>query len=146
MTASTNSVRLLLPALVFFFATEMMSCHAYQDYKVADNAVTNFHAHLDAEEYAEIYAASDPEFKKVTTEAEFRAILEAIHRKLGKVKASSSTGVNVNWDTSEGTLVHQSYATTFEEGKATERFVWRPKGSDVLLYGYNIQSNTLIIK
>lgn len=127
-------------------AMSLSACGAYQDYKVGVKAVTNFHTRLDAQQFAEIYAASDPDFKKSTKEADFAALLGAIHRKLGNVKTAKFGNVNVNWSTDEVTLIHMEYDTTFEGGEASERFIWRAKDSGPMLYGYHIESNALILK
>jgi Protein of unknown function (DUF4019) len=137
---------LLLPLLVLTIAVSMSSCGAYQDYKVGVKAVTDFHTRLDGQQFAEIYAASDPDFKKSTKEVDFAALLGAIHRKLGNVKTAKFSNVNVNWSTGEGTLIHMEYDTAFEGGEASERFIWRAKDSGAALYGYHIESNALILK
>jgi Protein of unknown function (DUF4019) len=137
---------LSLPLMILTITVSMSSCGAYQDYKVGVDAVTDFHARLDAQQFAEIYAASDPDFKKSTKEIDFAALLGAVHRKLGNVKTAKFSNVNVNWSTDEGTLIHMEYDTAFEGGDASESFIWRAKKSGAMLYGYHIRSNALIIK
>lgn len=120
-------------------------CSSSANIKLAEQAIPLFHEMLDASQFDEIYAASAEDLKKVADKKEFVTLLEAVHRKLGNTKASAQKGWNVNYHTS-GAFVTLTYATTYAEGEASERFVYRMQGSTALLAGYHINSNALLVK
>ena len=111
----------------------------------AEAAVVQFHNQFNAAQFREIYSQTDEEFKKATSEADFVALLEAIHRKLGTVKQASPTGWRMN-ATPMGTMVTLGYNVEFGEGKGTEEFTYRVNGGKALLLHYNVNSPLLITK
>jgi hypothetical protein len=108
--------------------------------------VTRFHAQLDSEQYAALYAASDDGFRRVTNEPDFTKLLEAIHRKLGTVQQSDLRNTMFAWHTGQGSTITLIYRTKFAAGNATEKFVWHVTSGAATLYGYNIESNDLITR
>lgn len=112
----------------------------------AQNAVTQFHSALDSEQYHAIYIGSDPGFRNKSSEAEFVAFGQTIHRKLGPVKQSKLTASHLRWFTKNGTMVALFYETQFEGGTAQEEFVWRINNSQPVLFAYYIKSNALLVK
>ena len=123
----------------------LCACSMSADTAAAEQAVRKFHEQLDAGRFDEIYAASADELKKATTQQDFVALLGAVHRKLGNVKAADNTGWNVNYHTA-GTFVTLGYKTTFDGGDAQEQFVFRLQDKAALLVGYHINSTALIVK
>jgi hypothetical protein len=121
------------------------SCNVRQRTDEAKKAVNLFHERLDSEDYAPILAAEDQIFRRRTSDDEFRAILSAVHRKLGTVTKSNLTSWRVNANTN-GTFVTLVYGTAFRDGDATETFGWRVSGGKCQLVSYNISSNALITK
>jgi hypothetical protein len=128
-------------ALVSLFC----GCSMSADTALAEQAVPKFHEELDAGHFDAIYDASADELKSATTQQEFVALLEAVHRKLGNTKASDESGWNVNYQTS-GSFVTLGYKTTFDGGSAEEQFVFRLHDKAASLAGYHISSNALILK
>src|SRR5690242_11010680 len=63
-----------------------VSCSSAKNKQLAEQAVAQFHAQLDSEQYHAIYAGSDGRLRQASTEAEFVDLLGAIHRKLGRVQ------------------------------------------------------------
>lgn len=120
-------------------------CSMSADSALAEQAVPKFHEQLDSGRFDVIYAESGDELKKVTTQQDFVALLDAVHRKLGNVKSSDKTGWQVNYQTS-GSFVTLGYKTTFDGGGAQEQFVYRLQDKSAVLVGYNINSNALIVK
>lgn len=112
---------------------------------IAEAAVVEFHNQFNAGKYHEIYQQSDEGFKKSATEDEFTAVLEALHRKLGKVNQAHSSGWGVN-TTMAGTMATLSYDVDFSEGKGNEQFVFHISGDKAYLYHYNVTSPLLITK
>lgn len=102
----------------------LTACSMQADRAAAQAAVAQFHAQLDAEQYAAIYAGTAPELRKVSSADKFSALLAAVHRKLGKVKSATRQTRRVNYNTA-GTFVTLVYATVFEGGHASEEFVYR---------------------
>lgn len=113
---------------------------------MAKRNVGQFHAQLDTEQYAAIYAACDDKFHRATSELDFVKLLETIHRKLGSVQASSLRNTGIAWFAGQGATVTLVYDTKFSEGNASERFVWHIRNESAALYSYNINSNDLITK
>jgi hypothetical protein len=111
----------------------------------AEGEISNFHQSLDAGQFEDIYNKAGDGFKTGTPKAETLAFLEAVHRKLGKVKETKRGTWNVTHNTS-GHFVTVQYETEFIEGKGTESFVYTISGSKVYLYSYNVNSTALVIK
>lgn len=114
-----------------------------QGRKLADAAVRQFHERMNSENYEEIYRDADEGFRGQNHEDSIR-FLEAVHNKLGT--AGTATQINVRVDTNtRGTFLTTQYSTTFAAGAATEMFTWIKNGGTLKLYGYHIQSNTLML-
>ncbi len=121
------------------------SCSLTKGKGIAEAAVAQFHSQYNAEQFREIYAQADNEFKKSASETDFVTLLEALHRKLGTVKQSNETGWGVN-ATPLGTMATLAYEVEFSEGKGTEQFVFHISGDKATLYHYNVNSPLLITK
>jgi hypothetical protein len=137
----TRGALLLILASLF-----LVSCGARKDLQGAEEAVTEFHIQLDSEQYASIYSTTADDFRKATSEAEFTALLQAIHRKLGHVTAAHRQNWRMNIATGTGEVISLEYATDFDGGPANERFTWQIRNNQPVLLGYNINSNALIEK
>jgi hypothetical protein len=138
MTRVTSLIALLLASL-------LSSCNPIKSSRSAEAAVVQFHTQLDKGEFADIYKATHPEFKKVSDEKSFTELLAAVHRKLGLVRSSEKSSWNVN-SYNLKTNVILTYSTKFAEGTGTETFTYRIDGDKALLLGYNINSQDLITK
>jgi hypothetical protein len=123
----------------------LAGCSAVKGKEAADRAVKQFHEQLDKGEFKNIYSAAHPDLKAVSTEKDFIALLEAVHRKLGMVQSSEPAGWNVNTFNFKINVV-VGYKTKFAEGEAVETFTYRVEGEKALLLGYNINSQALITK
>jgi len=121
------------------------SCGAVKGREAADKAVALFHQQLDRGEFKPIYDATHSDFKGATSEKDFIALLDAVHRKLGLVQSSERDGWTVNAANFK-VNVSLRYKTKFAEGDAFETFTYRVEGEKALLLGYNINSQTLITK
>jgi hypothetical protein len=121
------------------------SCSFAKGKGIAEAAVVQFHNQYNAGQFHEIYGQVDDGFKKAVSEADFIALLEAVHRKLGTVKQANAAGWGIN-TTPLGTVATLGYDVEFSEGKATEQFVFRISGDKALLYNYNVNSPLLITK
>lgn len=104
-----------------------------------------FHTRIDEAEFKPIYEATHPDFKRATSEKDFLALLEAVHRKLGTIQSTSQEGWNVN-SMNFKTNVGLSYKTKFAGGDAVETFHYRVEGDKAELVGYHINSTALIVK
>lgn len=131
--------------LLLGFLLVLSGCSPTADTEAAEQAVPKFHQLLDAGRFAEIYELSSEELKKVASKQDFLALLEAVHRKLGNTKSSQKQTWNINYHTS-GTFVTLVYKTTYAEGEASEKFVFRMHDKAAVLAGYHINSNALILK
>ena len=134
-------MRKLLAALLIALA----GCSMSADSKLAEQAVVRFHEMLDAEQFDAIYDQSSDGMKSSVTKERLVSLLQAVHKKLGVTRASDLQGWNVNYQTS-GSFVTLTYATTYAQDKAEEKFVYRLEGEKALLAGYHIESDALITK
>jgi opacity protein-like surface antigen len=125
-------------------AVALLGCSSSAQRVVAEKAVSRFHEMLDAGRFAEIYATASDEFKKVSTQSDFVALLSAVHRKLGNMKSSVNQGWNVSYLAS-GTFVTLNYKTVYSGGEAAEQFMFHMQDDSAVLVGYHISSNALII-
>lgn len=122
----------------------LQACSSAADTGKAEAAVAEFHTQLDQGQYADIYAQASDDFKKAATQADFAKLLGAVHRKLGAVKSSQKMNWRLNFGVG-GETIALSYKTSFAGGDAQESFVYHMNGDRAELYGYNINSNALIV-
>jgi hypothetical protein len=125
------------------------ACAGFAAKGTAETSIAKFHEQLDAEKYDEIWMEADDAFKKVTSQADFSALLAAMHRKLGRVVSTTQTDFfsqELAGTANTGSFISFTYQTVFAEGSGTEKFNWRVDGQRVRLVGYNISSNALILK
>jgi hypothetical protein len=121
----------------------LASCSGGESVTTAESAIATFHVRLNAGQYEQIYAVSDPQFKKAVSEPEFEKLLGAVHGKLGAYRTGKNSGWRVNYNSSGNNVVVQ-FDSSFEKGKAVETFTYAGVGNAIKLLGYNINSNTLI--
>jgi hypothetical protein len=138
----------LVSLSVSLLTLALVSCAGFAAKGEAETAVATFHQMLDAEQYAEIYEATDDLFKGATTPATFTEVLRAVHKKLGDVRTANQTGFysRDQAGTNAGAYISLTYDTEFAEGHATESFNWRVTSGKVRLAGYNINSALLITR
>lgn len=123
----------------------LLGCSASADVSSAERAVMKFHSLLDAGRFTEIFEQSSDDLKEASSQSEFVALLEAVHRKLGDTKSAVDQAWNVNHHTS-GTFVTLTYKTIYSEDEAVEQFVFRMQGDSAALVGYHISANALVVK
>lgn len=126
-------------------AITLVACNPQTSIIPAEQGVAQFHARLDDGKFGEIFTTSAPEMKKATTPKDLEALLEAVHRKMGKSGSATQQNWNVNYHTS-GTIVTLTYKTQFAEGAADEQFVFRMENGGASLIRYNINSPVLVLK
>jgi hypothetical protein len=134
-------VLLVLATLVLALA----GCSMAADTAAAEQGVPKFHEMLDAARFDDIWTQCADDMKNASTQADFVALLEAVHRKLGRTKSSSKVSWAENASTS-GTFVTLVYKTSYDGGDAQEQFVFRIRDKTALLAGYHVSSNALILK
>jgi hypothetical protein len=110
----------------------------------ADRATVAFHDRFNEARFDAITAEVSGEMSPAQL-ATLQKLLAAVHRKLGKVTASSNQGWHMN-SQNLVTRVQVVQATTFEYGSGTETFAWTVTGGDARLTAYNINSLDLILK
>ncbi len=121
----------------------LSACSPSADTKAAEDGVVAFHNALNGGQFDQIYAATAPEFKSASTQADFVKLLGAIHQKLGNFRSGSTATWNDNATTS-GHFVTLERQAQFDRGPAQEEFVFRMAGEKAVLVGYHISSNALI--
>jgi hypothetical protein len=135
---------LAFTALIFIYLMWQCGSGLLHGRTLSNEAVRQFHEDLNSGRFDDIYAGADEGFRKTGQEQELTKLLEAVHRKLGNVEASNMNNLSVN-ATPSGTFITAVYRTSFARGTAAETFTWKKNGNGVKLYGYNIQSNALIV-
>ena len=128
---------------IFLLLTALASCGSGKIVEIAAQGVEQFHSQMNAEQYQTIYAAADEGLHTVTNETDFIALLQAVHKKLGKVQTSQRSNYQVGMSTGQGTVVTLVYNTTFDQGSGTEQFLWHMRDNQPVLLGYHINSNAL---
>lgn len=132
--------------LMAFAAAAMLGgCSIKETMRSADAAVVRFHDDLDAGRSRTIWDATGEDMRTATTQKQFVAMLDAIHRKLGNVRSSRQVGWNRNAST-RGSFMTVTNETLFDRGSGTEKFVFRKgKADELALVGYHIQSNEMMV-
>ena len=113
--------------------------------QLADGAVKQFHERLDAGQYDAICKEAAQGFCTSGANGEVVRFLRGVHEKLGMSGAATRGNMNVNSGTG-GTFVTADYNTKFTIGPAIETLTWIKGGNTLKLYGYNIQSNALLLQ
>ena len=119
------------------------SCTPNENKATAERAVLDFHQQLISGQYHDIYAASDPEFRKAMSESDAAALFTAVNTKLGHPRNSDLK----NWRVDllvNGTFVTLVYQTEFAQAGAQEEFVWHIQDNRAILFRYNINSLALV--
>jgi Protein of unknown function (DUF4019) len=137
--------RKLFPIMIAVLLFTSSGCGLTKGKANAEAAVKHFHDQFNVGQFSAMYGEASDEFKKATSEADFTALLQAVHRKLGTVKQSNPAGWGVNV-TSMGTMATLSYEVEFSDAKGTETFVFRISDNKARLVNYNINSADLITK
>ena len=113
--------------------------------KLSAAAVQHFHEQLNGEQYGVIIDEADDGFRhNGTTREQTMRFFKVVHTKLGSAGETSLRNITVQ-ATPGGSFVVTVYQTKFDRGQAIERFTWMKRKGELLLYGYNIQSNALIM-
>ena len=111
----------------------------------AEEKVREFHALLNDSRFDEIYDGGGAELHKAATRSDFKNLLAAVRRKLGKVVTTANKGWGVK-TFNMTTYVNLVQETHFETGQGTETFIFVVRNGLPALVGYNINSNDLITR
>lgn len=117
----------------------LAGCSAGAEKTAAEAAVTQFHQLLDQGRYSDIYAATAPDFRQATSEAQFTDLLQRVHA-LGNVRAANQSGWEVNY-TGSGHMVTLHYTTQYAAAQAREDFIYRVAGGAAALVNYSVSSD-----
>lgn len=120
-------------------------CSMKEDMAAGDKAIAAFHQALDAGQFQQIWAQSAPDMKAASPQDRLTALLDAVHRGLGRFKSGSQIGFNDNVSTG-GHILTIAYQAQYEQGPATEQFVFRIDGGRALLAGYHVNSDALLVR
>jgi hypothetical protein len=140
------SARIPCGVAILLVLSVLSACGSGKNMEIATKGVDEFHAQLNSEEYQSIYAVADENLQKTTTEGDFVALLQAVHKKLGNVQKSQRSNFQIGVSTGQGMVVTLVYQTTFDQGSGTEQFNWHMRDNQPMLLGYHINSNALIVK
>jgi hypothetical protein len=113
---------------------------------LANEAVQHFHQELNSGQYEQIYSEADQGFAQPDKHDELVTFLQAVHTKLGDVRTENLLSIHVGVSTGGGAFITTQYNTAFARGTGVETFIWVKTHGSLRLYGYNIQSNALVVK
>jgi len=133
--------RCLAPIVI---VTMVAGCGVKEGFEAATAEVARFHAALDAGKSQQIWSEGDAQLRQSTSRDQFVKLLDAVHRKLGKVTSSKQVGWNAN-ATTGGTFLTVTMETAFERGSGTEEFVFKKADQRVALAGYQITSQEMML-
>jgi len=111
---------------------------------VAEKATARFHAMIDSAQFEAIWNEADLDLQNSGPQEDAIALFRMVNRRFGQVQGTDLKSWNVNFSTSEGTLVRLVYRTGFARDSATETFVWRIRDNKPALLNYNINSPALL--
>ncbi len=111
--------------------------------RLSDGAVQRFHEELNSKDFDGLIDESDAAFQGSANREDLLRFLGAVHAKLGNALSSTRDNIFVNVGTN-GTTIRTTYQTGFSNGHAVEVFLWRRKGNQLKLVGYNIQSQAFL--
>src|SRR5438128_2155312 len=131
---------ILVSTLVMAFG-----CGGNESKTTAERAVPQFHESYNTNQFDAIYQAADDQFRSATSKKDYYDFMSAVRRKLGRAKSSDLQSWNVFLGTS-GRRITLVYQTQFDEGQATERFVFVNSAAGIKLLGYNVNSRLLVTK
>jgi hypothetical protein len=120
------------------------ACNPAANLGDADQRIEQFHAGYERGDRASLYAMTGPQFRSAASQAQFEEMLEVVKVRLGKFQTSERISFNVN-STTNGTFTSVKMKTAFAKGEATEDFVFRGSGDDMLLEGWHINSPRLML-
>lgn len=120
-------------------AMVLAGCSIGKDVPVAEAEAKRFHAMLDAGQFAEIYRAGTPEFHALKSQEDMMALLDAVHRKLGKFQSAATSGWNDNFDNRNHYIVLNQQAK-YARGEAAETFTYQIRDGRALLTEYQVAS------
>lgn len=120
-------------------------CSMKEDMAAGDKAIASFHRDLDAGQFQKVWAESAPDMKGASRQERLTALLDAVHRKLGRFRNGNRIGFNDNVS-GAGHMLTINYQSNYEKGAATEQFVFRIDAGRALLGGYHINSDALILQ
>ncbi|MBV9463917.1 MAG: DUF4019 domain-containing protein [Verrucomicrobiae bacterium] len=123
---------------VLTIAAVMAGC-SKNSVATAETGVKAFHDRFNAEQYEDIYSQAAATFRTQASHEKFQNTMTNMHAKLGLVRSSKIANSDVSWRLG-GSYVHLTAETEFEHAQGKEEFLWRVKGSDAVLMGYNINA------
>jgi len=104
----------------------------------------DFHENFNEEEYEAIYEKSAAGMKRGIEKDTFIGLMQAIQISLGQVKESNRVGMApANSDQGESLIMVQ-FRTSYNNGIAHETFFLKEENGKLLLFQYNINSDTLL--
>jgi hypothetical protein len=125
-------------------ALALSACSIGKDIPAAEAAAVGFHQMLDAGKFADTWQNAAPELRAATPQDKWLALLDAVHRKLGKFRTAKTVGWNDNFNNGAHYIVLNQEAQ-YERGTAQEQFVYRLNAGKAALAGYHVNSDALIL-
>ncbi len=136
MMKMNNKNNILVVLMILSFLS--VNCFMKEGIEAGEKAVRKFHNQYDNEEFNQIYDDATDEFKNSDSKKNIVEFLEKAREKWGKVKDSRRTSWNINKNLS-GTFATVKFKTDFENGEATETFVFLISEKEAILSNYRVK-------
>ena len=138
MNTGSLTTRLARGLLILFTGLTLVACNPFGTSVKAEQTVIAIHSLWDESDFENIYESADDDFKETLSLVEAVEFLQGLRSRLGRVVASEKQSNMVKTTLSIDTTVTLVYATTYENGTATETFIFRTGGGRASLLGWRI--------
>lgn len=135
---------LTLCALVVACSLNVSQGSKEQDLAHAERAVRVFHERLSSQQYGEIVGEADERLRQSKGDEELVLALRSVRERLGGVRSIDASRANVVLGTP--VEIRAVYNVTFENGEATEFFVFVRRGDAIKLADYRVQPGRIPIQ
>ena len=132
--------RVLASAAIVMLA----ACNPVANFSAGEERIEQFQDLYSAAEYDAMYAATGPQFREVTSRADFQNLMDVLEARLGVIESTEQSGFNVNSNLN-GTFTVVTMNTTFAQGQGVETYTFSGGEDDFELVGYLVNSDRLLV-
>ena len=122
----------------------LAACNPVAQMEGGEERIAEFQAAYSQSDLDALYALVGPEFRKISDREDFANLHGMIHGRLGDVVSSERVGFSVN-TSPMGTMTVVTMETQFEDGVGLESFTFLGSGEDLVLEGWNVNSDRLVL-
>ncbi|QZH74461.1 MAG: hypothetical protein JY451_12375 [Erythrobacter sp.] len=116
----------------------LAACNPFAVMDSADEEIAAFHSSFNGNQWEAIYNQADAGLREATTREGFDGEMVRMRETFGAFMSGEQTGFNINTENGV-TTTEITYDSTFENGTATETFIFVGEGEDMALLGWTIE-------